>query len=81
MQGLAQRDSLAARGVARRKHRSGTAMPSRASPSQTEAETHELKTGSNAPSPEPRTLERALGAQIRATRRSHDLSVADLAAA
>ena len=56
-------------------------MPSRASPSQTEAETHELKTGSNAPSPEPRTLERALGAQIRATRRSHDLSVADLAAA
>ncbi len=46
-----------------------------------DAETEGLKTGSNAPSPEPRTLERALGAQIRTLRRGFDLSVADLATA
>lgn len=41
-----------------------------------------LATGSGAPAGEnPRTLERALGGQIRALRRSHDLSVADLASA
>jgi len=45
------------------------------------AEIGELKTGSSAPSSETRSLERALGAQIRLLRRKQDLSVADLAAA
>lgn len=40
-----------------------------------------LKTGSSAPAQETRTLERALGGQIRQLRRGHDLSVADLAGA
>lgn len=38
-------------------------------------------TGSGAPAESARTLERALGAQIRTLRRRHDISVADLAAA
>lgn len=38
-------------------------------------------TGSAAPAPDDRALERALGSQVRALRRGHDLSVADLAAA
>ena len=37
------------------------------------------RTGSNAPTPEHRTLEKALGVQIRLLRRKHDLSVSDLA--
>jgi transcriptional regulator with XRE-family HTH domain len=41
----------------------------------------EIATGSNAPAQAPRTLERALGGQIRNLRRQHDLSVADMAAA
>jgi transcriptional regulator with XRE-family HTH domain len=41
----------------------------------------EITTGSNAPTQAPRTLERALGGQIRNLRRQHDLSVADMAAA
>lgn len=41
----------------------------------------DLKTGSGAPQPEGRRLERALGGQIRQLRRQHDLSVADLAGA
>lgn len=51
------------------------------------ADTHEkapepLATGSGAPAEAAeRTLERALGGQVRALRRGHDLSVADLAAA
>ena len=40
-----------------------------------------LDTGSSAPPVVERSLERALGARIRATRRQHDLSVADLASA
>ena len=43
--------------------------------------TDALKTGSGAPAQEARTLERALGGQIRQMRRQHDLSVADLAGA
>ena len=41
----------------------------------------EYRTGSSAPLPESRTLERALGAQIRLLRRRLDLSVGDLAGA
>ena len=41
----------------------------------------ELATGSNAPVDSPRTLERALGLQIRLLRRERDLSVGDLASA
>lgn len=41
----------------------------------------DYRTGSTAPVPEHRTLERALGAQIRLLRRRLDLSVADLAGA
>jgi transcriptional regulator with XRE-family HTH domain len=40
-----------------------------------------IATGSNAPAQAQRTLERALGAQIRNLRRQHDLSVADMASA
>lgn len=40
-----------------------------------------LTTGSAAPAPAERGLERALGSQIRALRRQHDLSIADLAGA
>lgn len=42
-------------------------------------ETDSLATGSNAPAPTERTLERAIGAQIRELRRRFNLSVADLA--
>lgn len=45
------------------------------------AEIEELKTGSSAPSTEARSLERALGVQIRLLRRKQDLSVSDLATA
>lgn len=41
----------------------------------------ELKTGSGAPALEARSLERALGGQVRRLRRQIDLSVSDLAAA
>ncbi|MDX6805844.1 helix-turn-helix domain-containing protein [Terrihabitans sp. PJ23] len=42
----------------------------------------EVPTGSGAPSTEnARTLERAIGGQVRALRRSHELSVSDLASA
>ena len=41
----------------------------------------EIKTGSNAPVATFRSLERALGAQIRQMRRRQDLSIADLAGA
>lgn len=41
----------------------------------------EIATGSNAPHTPERSLEKALGLQIRQLRRQHDLSVADLAAA
>jgi transcriptional regulator with XRE-family HTH domain len=44
-------------------------------------EIDELKTGSSAPSTEARSLERALGGQIRLLRRRQDLSVSDLATA
>ena len=40
-----------------------------------------LATASNAPPAPDRTLERALGGQVRQLRRQHDLSVSDLAAA
>jgi transcriptional regulator with XRE-family HTH domain len=40
-----------------------------------------LITGSNAPATDNRTLERALGGQVRRLRREHDLSVSDLASA
>ncbi|WP_430912015.1 helix-turn-helix domain-containing protein [Methylobacterium sp. sgz302541] len=40
-----------------------------------------LETASNAPVEEPRTLERAIGQQVRALRRERDLSVADLGGA
>lgn len=43
--------------------------------------TDDYRTGSTAPVPGSRTLERALGVQIRALRRRLDLSVADLASA
>lgn len=45
------------------------------------AEIGELRTMSSAPTTEARTLERALGAQIRLLRRRQDLSVSDLATA
>ena len=44
-------------------------------------ETDEILTGSNAPRSSKKSLERAIGAQVRALRRSADLSIADLAAA
>lgn len=44
-------------------------------------ELEELRTGSSAPSADARSLERALGAQIRLLRRKQDLSVSDLATA
>ena len=40
----------------------------------------DILTGSNAPRETERTLERALGQQVRHLRRQHDLSIADLAA-
>ena len=40
----------------------------------------DILTGSNAPRETDRTLERALGQQVRHLRRQHDLSIADLAA-
>lgn len=40
-----------------------------------------LGTGSGAPSPRERTLEQALGAQVRQLRRQHDITAAELAAA
>jgi transcriptional regulator with XRE-family HTH domain len=43
--------------------------------------TEDIKTGSGAPTLELRTLERALGGQVRQLRRQHDLSVAELAGA
>jgi len=46
-----------------------------------EAEIPELETVSSAPAKAVRTLELALGVQIRAFRRQHDLSVSDLASA
>lgn len=45
------------------------------------ADMAEAETGSSAPRQVERTLERAIGAQIRLLRRQHDLSVADLASA
>ncbi|PTQ13519.1 XRE family transcriptional regulator [Sphingomonas oleivorans] len=45
------------------------------------AEIEELRTGSSAPSSDHRSLEKALGAQIRLLRRRQDLSVSDLATA
>lgn len=50
-------------------------------PPRGDAPPEELATGSGAPAESGRTLERALGARIRAIRRRHDLSVADLAGA
>jgi transcriptional regulator with XRE-family HTH domain len=44
-------------------------------------ETDEILTGSNAPQPAKRSLERAIGAQVREIRRNTDLSIADLAVA
>jgi len=44
-------------------------------------EAGDIRTGSSAPQPPERDLERALGNQIRALRRQHDLSVSDLASA
>jgi len=44
-------------------------------------ETDEILTGSNAPRSSKKSLERAIGAQVRALRRGADLSIADLAAA
>ena len=41
----------------------------------------DLATGSSAPPEQNRTLERALGTQVKRLRREHDLSVADLAGA
>jgi len=46
-----------------------------------QAEGGEAETGSTAPGVTHRSLETALGSQIRAIRRQHDLSVADLAGA
>jgi transcriptional regulator with XRE-family HTH domain len=43
--------------------------------------TPDVETGSSAPAKSPRTLELALGVQIRLFRRQHDLSVSDLATA
>ncbi len=44
-------------------------------------EAEDIRTGSSAPHPPERDLERALGNQIRSLRRQHDLSVSDLASA
>ena len=44
-------------------------------------DTEDLATGSTAPAVPDRSLEKALGNQIRTIRRQHDLSVADLASA
>jgi transcriptional regulator with XRE-family HTH domain len=44
-------------------------------------ETDEILTGSNAPRSSKKSLERAIGSQVRALRRGADLSIADLAAA
>lgn len=44
-------------------------------------EVEDIRTGSSAPQPPERDLERALGNQIRTLRRQHDLSVSDLASA
>ncbi len=44
-------------------------------------ETDDILTGSNAPKLAARTLERAIGAQVREIRRNTDLSIADLASA
>lgn len=44
-------------------------------------ETDDILTGSNAPKPAARSLERAIGAQVREIRRNTDLSIADLASA
>ncbi|MBS7539213.1 helix-turn-helix domain-containing protein [Ancylobacter lacus] len=46
-----------------------------------ETPTEELHTGSGAPATGARTLEQALGLQVRSTRRSLDLTVSDLASA
>jgi len=43
------------------------------------ADTDEYRTGSSAPSAGHRSLEKALGGQVRLLRRKHDLSVSDLA--
>ena len=43
-------------------------------------ETDEILTGSNAPRSSRKSLERAIGSQVRTLRRGADLSIADLAA-
>lgn len=48
---------------------------------ETEATAEELRTGSGAPAAAERTLEQALGLQVRSVRRSLDLTVSDLASA
>jgi DNA-binding XRE family transcriptional regulator len=48
---------------------------------QIDAPSPELTTGSNAPDVASRTLEQALGTQVRSLRRQLDLTVSDLAAA
>jgi transcriptional regulator with XRE-family HTH domain len=48
---------------------------------QAELSEDRLATGSSAPSEDKRTLERAIGGQVRRLRREHDLSVSDLAGA
>jgi transcriptional regulator with XRE-family HTH domain len=53
-------------------------MPKKAQLKRVDLDSTNFATGSNAP-PEPRTLERALGARIRSIRREKDLSVIDLA--
>jgi transcriptional regulator with XRE-family HTH domain len=47
----------------------------------TSAVANAYTTGSSAPDPAEHTLERAIGAQVRLLRRTHELSVSDLAAA
>lgn len=54
-------------------------QPTRDAPASAAAS--DLSSGSTAPAEAERTLERALGLHVRALRRQHDLSVADLAAA
>ena len=44
-------------------------------------ESEDFRTGSSAPTSDPRALEKALGSQVRQLRRKLDLSVSDLAAA
>jgi transcriptional regulator with XRE-family HTH domain len=56
-------------------------MATRTSPPPPAADPGEMKTASGAPQPPVRSLERALGGQIRQRRRQQDLSVADLAGA